>query len=140
MQQAARLAQADEFIRQLPQGYDTDVGPHGVRLSGGQKQRISIARAFLKNPPILILDEATSALDRENERALQRALEELSKGRTTLLIAHRLSTVRRADRVLVLEQGKIRQEGTQEELIRQEGLYRQLYTDEEVWLPEKSGI
>lgn len=140
MQQAARLAQADEFIRQLPQGYDTDVGPHGVRLSGGQKQRISIARAFLKNPPILILDEATSALDRENERALQRALEELSKGRTTLLIAHRLSTVRRADRILVLEQGKIRQEGTHEKLIRQEGLYRQLYTDEEVWLPEKSGI
>lgn len=140
MQQAARLAQADEFIRQLPQGYDTDVGPHGVRLSGGQKQRISIARAFLKNPPILILDEATSALDRENERALQRALEELSKGRTTLLIAHRLSTVRRADRILVLEQGKIRQEGTHEELIRQEGLYRQMYTDEEVWLPEKSGI
>lgn len=140
MQQAARLAQADEFIRQLPQGYDTDVGPHGVRLSGGQKQRIRIARAFLKNPPILILDEATSALDRENERALQRALEELSKGRTTLLIAHRLSTVRRADRILVLEQGKIRQEGTHEELIRQEGLYRQLYTDEEVWLPEKSGI
>lgn len=140
MQQAARLAQADEFIRQLPQGYDTDVGPHGVRLSGGQKQRISIARAFLKNPPILIPDEATSALDRENERALQRALEELSKGRTTLLIAHRLSTVRRADRILVLEQGKIRQEGTHEELIRQEGLYRQLYTDEEVWLPEKSGI
>ena len=140
MQQAARLAQADEFIRQLPQGYDTDVGPHGVRLSGGQKQRISIARAFLKNPPILILDEATSALDRENERALQRALEELSKGRTTLLIAHRLSAVLRADRILVLEQGKIRQEGTHEELIRQEGLYRQLYTDEEVWLPEKSGI
>ena len=140
MQQAARLAQADEFIRQLPQGYDTDVGPHGVRLSGGQKQRISIARAFLKNPPILILDEATSALDRENERALQRALEELSKGRTTLLIAHRLSAVRRADRILVLEQGKIRQEGTHEELIRQEGLYRHLYTDEEVWLPEKSGI
>lgn len=140
MQQAARLAQADEFIRQLPQGYDTDVGPHGVRLSGGQKQRISIARAFLKNPPILILDEATSALDRENERALQRALEELSEGRTTLLIAHRLSAVRRADRILVLEQGKIRQEGTHEELIRQEGLYRQLYTDEEVWLPEKSGI
>ena len=140
MQQAARLAQADEFIRQLPQGYDTDVGPHGVRLSGGQKQRISIARAFLKNPPILILDEATSALDRENERALQRALEELSKGRTTLLIAHRLSAVRRADRILVLEQGKIRQEGTHEELIRQEVLYRQLYTDEEVWLPEKSGI
>lgn len=140
MQQAARLAQADEFIRQLPQGYDTDVGPHGVRLSGGQKQRISIARAFLKNPPILTLDEATSALDRENERALQRALEELSKGRTTLLIAHRLSAVRRADRILVLEQGKIRQEGTHEELIRQEGLYRQLYTDEEVWLPEKSGI
>ena len=140
MQQAARLAQADEFIRQLPQGYDTDVGPHGVRLSGGQKQRISIARAFLKNPPILILDEATSVLDRENERALQRALEELSKGRTTLLIAHRLSTVRRADRILVLEQGKIRQEGTHEELIRQEGLCRQLYTDEEVWLPEKSGI
>lgn len=140
MQQAARLAQADEFIRRLPQGYDTDVGPHGVRLSGGQKQRISMARAFLKNPPILILDEATSALDRENERALQRALEELSKGRTTLLIAHRLSTVRRADRILVLEQGKIRQEGTHEERIRQEGLYRQLYTDEEVWLPEKSGI
>ena len=132
MQQAARLAQADEFIRQLPQGYDTDVGPHGVRLSGGQKQRISIARAFLKNPPILILDEATSALDRENERALQRALEELSKGRTTLLIAHRLSTVRRADRILVLEQGKIRQEGTHEELIRQEGLYLQSYTGEEV--------
>ena len=128
MQQAARLAQADEFIRQLPQGYDTDVGPHGVRLSGGQKQRISIARAFLKNPPILILDEATSALDRENERALQRALEELSEGRTTLLIAHRLSTVRRADRILVLEQGKIRQEGTHEELMRREGgIYRRIY-------------
>ncbi len=125
--EAARLAGADEFISDLPQGYDTYVGERGVKLSGGQKQRISIARVFLKNPPILILDEATSALDNESEHIVQQSLERLAKGRTTLTIAHRLTTVKNADRIIVLTSKGIAEEGSHEELLRQNGIYAQLY-------------
>ena len=112
MQEAARRAGADEFIQNLPNGYDTYIGERGVKLSGGQKQRISIARIFLKNPKIIILDEATSALDNESEYAVARSLSELSKGRTTLTIAHRLSSIRNSDRILVLTNDGIVEEGT----------------------------
>ncbi len=127
IRRAARLAGADEFIDELPDGYDTYVGERGVKLSGGQKQRISIARVFLKNPPILILDEATSALDNESERLVQRSLEELAKGRTTFTIAHRLTTVRNADRILVLTEDGIAESGKHEELLARGGIYSELY-------------
>ena len=125
--EAAKLAGADSFIKELPDGYDTYVGERGARLSGGQKQRISIARVFLKNPPVLILDEATSALDNESERYVQESLAELAKGRTTVTIAHRLSTVRNADRIIVLTEDGIAEEGTHDELIEKGGLYAAMH-------------
>jgi ATP-binding cassette subfamily B protein len=127
IEQAARLAGAHEFITQLPDGYDTFVGERGVKLSGGQKQRISIARVFLKNPPILILDEATSALDNESERLVQKSLEELSVGRTTFTIAHRLTTIRGADTIWVLTENGIEEQGDHKALMEKKGLYHQLY-------------
>nr|WP_223217257.1 ABC transporter ATP-binding protein [Rhizobium cauense] len=124
---AARAANAHDFIMALPQGYDTDIGQRGVKLSGGQKQRLTIARAFLKNPPVLIFDEATSALDNESERAVQQALLDLAKGRTMLVIAHRLSTVRHADRILVLTEHGIVEDGTHDELMEAGGVYAGLH-------------
>ena len=125
--EAARKAGADEFIRELPDGYDTYVGERGVKLSGGQKQRISIARVFLKNPPILILDEATSALDNEGELLVQKSLEKLAVGRTTLTIAHRLTTIRNAKKILVLTKDGIAEAGTHDELMAKDGLYAKMY-------------
>lgn len=124
---AAKRANIHDFIATLPSGYDTEVGERGVKLSGGQKQRVSIARAFLKNPPILILDEATSALDNMTEMQIQSALQQLSTGRTTIVVAHRLSTVKNADEILVVTDGKIAQRGTHEQLVAQGGLYADLY-------------
>ncbi|NNK81424.1 MAG: ATP-binding cassette domain-containing protein, partial [Flavobacteriales bacterium] len=126
IERAARIAHAHEFIMGLPQGYETSVGDSGGKLSGGQRQRISIARAVLRNPPILILDEATSALDTESERLVQDALEKLMQDRTTLVIAHRLSTIQHADKILVIQQGRIVEEGTHQELIDANGHYRKL--------------
>ncbi len=125
--EAAKLAGADEFINELPDGYDTYVGERGARLSGGQKQRISIARVFLKNPPILILDEATSSLDNESERYVQESLAELAKGRTTITIAHRLSTVKNADRIVVLTEDGIAEEGSHDDLLKKGGIYADMY-------------
>ena len=125
---AARAAYAHDFITQLPDGYDTVVGERGVRLSGGQKQRLSIARAILKNPPILILDEATSSLDTASEIMVQRALENLMSDRTAFVIAHRLSTVRRANRIMVMDRGRIVESGTHEELLASGGMYKKLYS------------
>ena len=126
--EAARLAGAHEFITELQDGYDTYVGERGVKLSGGQKQRISIARVFLKNPAILILDEATSALDNESEFLVSQSLEKLAVGRTTLTIAHRLTTIQGADRILVLAGNQIVEEGNHEQLLEKKGMYYQLYT------------
>lgn len=124
---AAKRANAHEFIMSFPEGYSTDIGQRGVKLSGGQKQRLSIARVFLKNPPILIFDEATSALDNESEQVVQQSLEELAKNRTTFVIAHRLSTIRNAKRILVLTEHGIEEEGTHDELMAKKGVYEALY-------------
>lgn len=125
--EAAKKANAHDFIMALPDGYNTDIGQRGVKLSGGQKQRLSIARVFLKNPPVLIFDEATSSLDNESERVVQDSLEELAKNRTTFVIAHRLSTIRNAKRILVLTDRGIEEQGTHEELIGLGGIYARLY-------------
>lgn len=125
--EAAKNANAHEFIMALPDGYDTDIGQRGVKLSGGQKQRLSIARVFLKNPPILIFDEATSALDNESEKVVQESLEKLARNRTTFVIAHRLSTIKNAEKILVLTEEGIQEQGTHQELLEQKGVYERLY-------------
>jgi ATP-binding cassette subfamily B protein len=125
---AAQTANAHQFIRDLPNGYDTLIGERGVKLSGGQKQRLSIARAVLKDAPILILDEATSSVDTETEILIQEALERLMEGKTTIIIAHRLSTVHNADKIIVLENAHIAEIGTHQELVGVGGLYNRLYT------------
>src|SRR5262249_47261204 len=124
---AAKIAEAHEFITQLPAGYETIVGERGQKLSGGQRQRIAIARAVLKNPPILILDEATSAVDNETEAAIQRSLERITVNRTTIAIAHRLSTIRNADTIYVMEYGKLVESGTHEKLLEENGIYASLW-------------
>jgi subfamily B ATP-binding cassette protein MsbA len=124
---AARAAHAWEFIERLPLGLDTRVGERGIKLSGGQRQRIAIARVFLRDPAIVVLDEATSSLDNESERLIEAAMEDLLRGRSTLIIAHRLSTVRRADRVLVMDGGRIVEEGRHDALLAREGVYARLY-------------
>ena len=126
VEQAARIANAHEFIADMPEGYQTCIGDRGSRLSGGQRQRLSIARAILKNPPILVLDEATSALDSESERLVQEALEHLMKDRTTLVVAHRLSTIRHADLICVMHEGRIVERGTHEDLYALGGYYTKL--------------
>jgi ATP-binding cassette subfamily B protein len=123
---AARAALVHDFVTELPAGYDTIVGERGVMLSGGQKQRVAIARALLKDAPILLLDEATSALDAQSEQLVQIALERLMEGRTTIVIAHRLATIRDADRILVMEQGRLIDQGTHSELVRKGGRYAEL--------------
>ena len=125
--EAAIDANAHEFIMSLPNGFDTDIGQRGIKLSGGQKQRLSIARVFLKNPPILIFDEATSALDYESEKVVQDSLEKLAKNRTTFVIAHRLSTIKNAEKIIVLSEDGIEESGTHEELIARKGTYEKLY-------------
>jgi ABC-type transport system involved in Fe-S cluster assembly fused permease/ATPase subunit len=128
VRQAAELAQIADFIRSLPKGYDTEVGERGLKLSGGEKQRVAIARTILKGPPILVLDEATSALDSHTEREIQGALDRVSTGRTTLIIAHRLSTVVHVDQILVLKDGVIVERGRHAELMAQRGLYASMWS------------
>jgi subfamily B ATP-binding cassette protein MsbA len=123
---AARIANAHNFIMEAEEGYQTNIGDRGTKLSGGQRQRICIARAVLNNPPIMLLDEATSALDTESEKLVQDALNNLMKNRTSLIIAHRLSTIQKADQILVLDNGRIVEKGTHQELINHDGLYRKL--------------
>jgi ATP-binding cassette subfamily B protein len=130
IEEAARAAQVHELIASLPEGYDTLVGERGYRFSGGEKQRIAIARTVLRNPPVLVLDEATSALDNQTERAVQAALDELASGRTTIVIAHRLTTIRDADQIVVLSRGEIVERGTHDELIAAGGAYERLATRE----------
>ena len=125
--EAAKNANAHEFICQFPDGYETDIGQRGIKLSGGQKQRLSIARVFLKNPPILIFDEATSALDNESEHVVQESLERLAKNRTTFVIAHRLTTIQNAENILVLTDDGIAESGTHQELLDKGGIYEKLY-------------
>jgi ATP-binding cassette subfamily B protein len=137
IEDAARAAQIHELIAGLPDGYDTQVGERGYRFSGGEKQRMAIARTVLRNPPVLILDEATSALDNETERAVQQALDDLSRGRTTIAIAHRLSTIRDADQILVLDAGRIVERGTHEELANAGGRYAALLSGAAVALGEQ---
>jgi ATP-binding cassette subfamily B protein len=128
IEHAARLANAHEFILRQPKGYHTLVGERGVKLSGGERQRVALARAFLANTPVLVLDEATSSLDSESEALIQEAMERLMSGRTSIVIAHRLSTVRMLDRILVFERGEVTEEGTHEELVRREdGMYKRLF-------------
>jgi ATP-binding cassette subfamily B protein len=127
IEDAARQAEAHDFICQLPEGYDTVVGERGQKLSGGQRQRVSLARAILRNPAILVLDEATSAVDNETEAAIQRSLAHVTKGRTSLVIAHRLSTVRDADRIWVLEDGRVTESGKHDDLLKNNGLYAALW-------------
>src|SRR3546814_7636856 len=129
---AARIANAHEFILEMENGYETSIGDRGVRLSGGQKQRICIARAVLKNPPIMLLDEATSALDTESEKLVQEALNNLMKNRTSLVIAHRLSTIQKADHILVLSEGEVVEEGNHKQLMERQGVYRKLIEMQQV--------
>ena len=124
---AARAAHIHDFVESLPEGYQTRVGERGLKLSGGEKQRVAIARAVLKNPPILIFDEATSALDSKTEKSIQSELEMVARGRTTLIIAHRLSTVMNADEILVMDSGRIAERGTHAELMQHDGLYAQMW-------------
>ena len=131
IKKAALQANAHDFIMRMPRGYDTVIGDRGMRISGGERQRIAIARALLKNPPILILDEATSQLDSESERIVQEALDRLIQGRTVFVIAHRLSTVRNADKIVVLDKGVIVEQGTHAQLLEKDGLYRRLYETQE---------
>jgi subfamily B ATP-binding cassette protein MsbA len=127
MMEAAVRANAHDFIMSLPKGYDTEIGERGVKLSGGQKQRIAIARVFLKDPAILVLDEATSALDLESEHLIQASLQELAESRTTVIVAHRLSTITHADQIIVIEHGEVVERGRHEELIAAKGAYARLY-------------
>jgi subfamily B ATP-binding cassette protein MsbA len=127
IQKAAQAAYADEFINRLPDGMETIIGENGLKLSGGQRQRLAIARAVLRDPPILILDEATSSLDSESERIIQNALRNLLKNRTTIVIAHRLSTIQHADRIVVLQDGMIKEVGTHSQLIQHNHIYKNLY-------------
>jgi len=129
---AATAANAHDFISELPEGYDTTVGERGIKLSGGQKQRIAIARVFLKNPPLLILDEATSALDLESEALIQDSLEVLANERTTLIVAHRLSTITHADKIFVVDAGEVKEMGTHDELMIQEGIYHGLFQVQQI--------
>jgi subfamily B ATP-binding cassette protein MsbA len=124
--EAAKIANADDFISNLPEGYDANIGDDGNKLSGGQKQRVSIARAVLKNPPVMILDEATSALDTESERFVQDALDKMMENRTSLVIAHRLSTIQKADWIVVMEKGIVVEQGTHHDLISKKGMYHKL--------------
>ena len=140
IEEAARQANAHEFVMSFPDGYDTLVGERGMQLSGGQRQRVSIARALLKNSPVLVLDEATSHLDAVNEQQVRHALERLMQGRTTLVIAHRLSTIRGADRIVVLDEGHLVEQGNHQELLGQHGLYAQLVSTQLVGVNSETSV